>query len=171
MDKPYQYEAPGGRLLSTLVIFVFVIVALYTGFLFFKQSSLNSEIERIATSKTDLETQINQLKTEQVQEVLAAQDLSEKVLAASIKWSKVVKKLQDLTPIGVFYKAYSATKDGSLAVSALGDTYSSVSSVISTIQNSKDFTDVFVPSVTLGATSEGNQLVTFSIQLKSNNAE
>ena len=169
MDKPY--EAPTGRLLSTLVIFVFVIGSLYTGFLFFKQSSLNSEIDRIATSKTQLETQINQLKAEQVTEVLSAQSLSEKVLASSIKWSKVVKKLQDLTPIGVFYKAYTAAKDGTIAVSALGDTYSSVSSVISTIQKSKNFTDVFVPSVTQGTTSEGKQLVTFSIQLKSNNEE
>ena len=169
MDK--SYEAPGGRLLSTTVVFVFVIGALYTVFLFFKQSSLNSEIERIATQKTDLETQINQLKAEQVSEVLAAQDLSERVLASSIKWSKVVKKLQDLTPVGVFYKAYTAAKDGTLAVSALGDSYSSVSSVIATIQNSEDFSDVFVPSVSLGTTSEGKELVTFSIQLKSNNAE
>ncbi len=169
MDKPY--EAPGGRLLSTLVIFVFVIGTLYTGFLFFKQSSLNSEIVRIGDSKISLNTQINQLKAEQVTEVLAAQTLSEKITAASIKWSKVVKRLQDLTPTGVFYKAYSASKDGSLAVSAIGDSYSSVSNVISTIQNSKNFVDVFVPSVSLGTTSEGKELVTFSIQLKSSNAE
>lgn len=163
MDK--SYEAPGGRLLSTIVIFVFVIVALYTGFLFFKQSSLNSEIERIAGEKADLEMQISQLKAEQVQEVLAAQALSEKVTAASIKWSKVVKKLQDLTPVGVFYKAYTAAKDGGLAISAIGDSYASVSSVIATIQNSKDFSEVFVPSVSLGKTSDGKELVTFSIQL------
>ncbi len=169
MDK--SYEAPGGRLLSTLVVFVFVIGALYTGFLFFKQSSLNSEIERITDEKTDLEMQIAQLKAEQVQEVLIAQALSEKVTAASIKWSKVVKKLQDLTPVGVFYKAYSAAKDGSIAISALGDSYASVSSVIATIQKSKDFSDVFVPSVSLGTTSEGKELVTFPIQLKFNDEE
>ncbi len=169
MDK--TYEAPGGRLLSTLVVFVFVIGALYTGFLFFKQSSLNSEIERIVGEKTDLEMQIAQLKAEQVTEVLAAQALSEKVLAASMKWSKVVKKLQDLTPVGVFYKAYSVSKDGSLGVSAIGDSYSSVSSVISTIQKSNDFSEVFVPSVSLGKTTEGNELVTFSIQLKASQNE
>lgn len=166
MDK--SYEAPQGRLLSTLVIFAFVLGVLYAGFLFFKEISLASEIERIQSSEEEVRTQIAQLKNQQVEEVLAARNLSEKITAASFKWSKIIKRLQELTPTGIFYKAYTGAKDGSLQISALGDFYSSVSSVITTLQASKDFEDVFVPSVSLGTTSEGKKLVTFTLQLKSN---
>ncbi|MBI4127313.1 PilN domain-containing protein [Candidatus Peregrinibacteria bacterium] len=169
MDK--SYEAPKGRLLSTLVIFAFVLGLLYAGFLFFRQMRLNSELERLEASKIEVTAQMADLRKQQVEEVLTARDLSEKVSAASLKWSKVIKRLQELTPTGVFYKAYTGVKDGSLQISALGDSYASVSSVIGTILASGDFTDVFVPSVSLGTTSEGKELVTFTLQLKSKSDE
>ncbi len=165
MDK--SYEAPKGRLLSTLVIFAFVIGLLYTGFLFFRQMSLNSDFERIQTLMMETQSLIKQLQDQQVEEILTARDLSEKVSAASIKWSQIVKRLQELTPTGVFYKAYTGAKDGSMQISALGDSYASVSGVIATLKKSEDFEDVFVPSVSLGTTSEGKELVTFTLQLKS----
>lgn len=165
MDK--SYEASGGRLLSTCVIIVFLAGLLYGAFLFFRQRNLTNEIERIAEEKSKVETLIADLRADQVEEVLYAKEMSERIKEASLKWSKIIRRLQDLTPVSVFYKAYAGTKDGKIQVSALGDGYSSVSGVIATLESSDDFENIFVPSVSIGTTSEGNEVSTFTIEMNS----
>lgn len=163
MDKPY--EVPRSRLLPTLVIFVFVLGLLYTLFLVFQRYSLKSSIEALAAEQADLENQIDALRAEQIEELFVAQELKEKVEDAAIQWSKVIRSLQDYTPVTVFLSSYSAMEDASIQVSGLGDSFGSVADTISALTKSTDFTDVFVPSLTLGTTSDGQTVVSFSLQL------
>lgn len=163
MDKPY--EVPRSRLLPTLVVFVFVVGLLYTLFLVFDRFSLNGDIETLQAEKTDTENKITALQDEQIEELFVAQQLKDKVEAGSIQWSKVIRSLQDLTPVAVFLSSYGTSEDGSIQVSGLGDSYGSVADIISAMQKSSDFTDVFAPSVTSGTTSDGQPVVSFSLKL------
>ena len=163
LDKPY--EIPRSRLLPTLVVFVFVLGFLYTLFLFFSRFNVNGNIATLEAGKLDVENKIEALRAEEIEELFVAQGLKESVGNASIEWSKVVRSLQDLTPVTVFLSSYSTSEDGGVQLTALGDTFGSVADTISALRSASDFADVFVPSVTLGTTSDGQSVVSLSLQL------
>jgi Tfp pilus assembly protein PilN len=165
MDK--QFEAPKGRLMPTIVIFVFALALLYTFFLLFQQYSLNRNIEKVNEQIVAVNAEITALKSDQIEQLYSAKQVVEAVEADSVYWSQVIKKIQNLTPVTVFFSSYSGSGDGSLQLSGLGDSFGSVADAISSLSESPDFVDVFVPSVTLGSTSEGQQVVSFSLQVKS----
>lgn len=165
MDK--QFEAPKGRLMPTVVIFVFALALLYTFFLLFQQYSLNRSVDKLNEQIVGVNAEITALKSDQIEQLYNAKEISESVEAESVYWSQVIKKVQNLTPVTVFFSSYTGTGDGSLQLSGLGDSFGSVADAISSLSESEDFTDVFVPSVTLGSTSDGQQVVSFSLQVKS----
>jgi Tfp pilus assembly protein PilN len=165
MDNPYQ--APSGRLLSTFTVFLAVLVVLYSLFLLFEKFSLNRSISSIQGDQKNVEQELAGLRNDQVQTLYTAQELKDKVADQKVAWSKVVKQLQDLTPVTVFFSSYHLSKDGSLQLGGLGDNYGSVSDVIANLKKSELFSNVFVPTVTLGSTSGGQAVVSFAVQVNS----
>ncbi len=163
MDKPY--EAPRGRLLPTLVVFAFVLGLLYTLFLVFQRINVNRQISSMEEQKLELQTKIDELKAEEIEELFVAQELKNRLEENSVEWSKVVRSLQDLTPVSVFLSSYSIATGGQIQVSGLGDSFGSVADTISSLQKAEDFAHVFVPSVTAGTTADGQAVVTFSLKL------
>lgn len=163
MDKPY--EVPRPRLLPTLVFFLFVLGVLYTSFLIFQQYNLKRSLQSLGMEKASLETQMGELTAENIEELYVAKELKERVEDRAILWSKVLRSLESLTPVSVFISSYTALEDGSIQLSGLGDSFGSVADILSTLQNSSNFTDVFLPSLTLGETSDGQEVVSFSLKL------
>ncbi len=137
-------------------------------FLLFQQYSLKGDIEEAGVQIGEIELAIETMRDDQIEELFVAQELKDAVEAGMVYWSKVVKSLQDLTPVTVFFSSYSAGEDGSVQLSGLGDSYGSVADVIVELEESDDFGDVFVPSVTLGSTSDGQEVTSFSLQVQSN---
>ncbi|MEK7145830.1 MAG: hypothetical protein AAB802_01455, partial [Patescibacteria group bacterium] len=84
MDK--SFEAPQGRLISTLIIFVFVIVLLYTLFLVFQNITVKAEISRINKETASLESEIAALKEEQIQELVVAENVTELLETRVVTW-------------------------------------------------------------------------------------
>lgn len=164
MDK--SYEAPKGRLLTTVIIFVFIVAILYTLFLWFQNSSANRELTRLDSEISKIQLDIENLKSQQIQELVVAEEIIATVEARSITWSKVIRKLEDLTPVGVFFRTYSGGETGDIEITAIGDGYGNVADVIRILVDSDDFDEVFVPTVALGTSSDGQQIVSFGIQLK-----
>ena len=148
------------------MVFVFVLGILYTLFLFFSRFNAKGDIETLEAEKLDVQNKIEALQAEEIEELFVAQGLKESVGNASIEWSKVVRSLQDLTPVTVFLSSYSTMEDGLVQLTGLGDTFGSVADSISALQGSADFTDVFVPSITLGTTSDGQSVLSFSLKLQ-----
>lgn len=157
------FEAPQGRLLPTLVAFVFALGLLYTLYLAFTEYRLNSAVEDLAAQKEKLGGQIEVLKEQQVAQVYVAQQVKEKLEASSVRWSNVVTAFNQLTPVGVFLSSYGISSDGNLQVSGIGDDFDSVAGMISALEAADSFSEGFVPSVTQGTTSEGQPVVTFSL--------
>ena len=166
MDK--AYESPQGRLLPTIVLFVFVLAVLYTLFLLFQQYSLNRNIDKSNEQIGEIELEIESMKSDQIEELFVAQELSDRVREEMVYWSNVIEEFQGLVPVTVFFSSYNAGEDGSVQLSGLGDSYGSVADTIAAIVESGSFGDVFVPSATLGSTSDGQEVVSFSLQIKSN---
>ena len=162
-----SYQAPQGRLLSTLALFTFILVAFYTLFLFLQNWNLNRETKRIEQNVGDLNVELSALKDEKIEALYNAQKLKDELEEESIAWSKILTKLEDLTPVSVFFSSFSANVDGSIQLNGLGDSYRAVASAIAALQSSKDFSDVFVPSITGGTTGDGGQVFSFSVTLNS----
>lgn len=160
-----SYQAPQGRLLSTLVVFAFVLGALYTLFLVFQQGSLKRELSRIESQSEELQNKIETLEREEIRELYVAQEVKQAVEAERVPWSKVLSELQDLTPVTVFFSSFSGAEGGSLTLSGLADNEGSVADLISALDASKEFTQAFVPSITEGTTAEGQTVVSFNLSL------
>lgn len=163
MDNSYQ--APQGRLLSTLVLFFFVIGILYTLFLIFQQANLKGDLVRIEDQSAELQIKIETLEREQIQTLFVAQEIKDGVEATRITWSKVIRKFQDLTPVTVFFSSFSGGNDSELNLSGLADSADSVADMLSVLELSDDFSNAFVPSVTEGTTSEGQTVVSFNLSV------
>jgi Tfp pilus assembly protein PilN len=163
MDTPY--EAPRGRLLSTLAFFLFVLTALFVLFLFFQQLSLKGAVRDLDARKVEVEAQMEELRAQEIEELFVAEQLRDRLEADTVLWSKVVRSLQDLTPVTVFLTSYSLSELGEVQVSGLGDSFGSVADAILSLEKSPDFLHVFVPSVTAGKTSDGQPVVSFTLQL------
>jgi hypothetical protein len=157
------FETPQGRLLPTLVAFVFVLGLLYTLYLAFTQYGLKGTIEDLGAQKEKLTGQIEVLKDQQVAEIFVAQELKDKLELLAVRWSTVVTQFNQLTPVGVFLSSYGISSEGSIQVSGVGDDFDSVASIIAALTDSEDFTGAFVPSVTQGTTSDGQSVATFSL--------
>lgn len=165
MDK--SFEAPQGRLISTLIIFVFVLVLLYTLFMVFQNITVKAEISRVNKESASLETEIAALKEEQIQELVVAENVTELLETRVITWSQVIRKLEDLTPVTVFFRTYSGSDEGILDLTALANTYAEVADLIRILSESDDFDDAFVPSMARGLTSDGQEVISFSLKLHS----
>jgi hypothetical protein len=161
------FEAPQGRLLPTLVAFVFVLGLLYTLYLAFTQYRLNSTVADLSAQKDKLASQIEVLKDQQVAQIYVAQELKDQLESVAIRWSEVITHFNSLTPVGVFLSSYGVSDEGKIEVSGVGDDFGSVASIIDALDNSEDFSGVFVPSVTQGSTGEGQSVVTFSLSVQS----
>lgn len=163
MDNTYQ--APQGRLGSTLVIFLFVLAVLYTLFLLFQQRGLTRAVSDAETELLSIEQEVSELREDRVEELFRARELREDVQETAIEWSGIVKRFQDLTPVTVFFSSYTVSEDGRITVSGLADSYGAVADTIDSLQKSTDFDAEFVPSVTAGATADGQDVVSFSLNV------
>lgn len=161
MDK--TFEAPKSRFLPTLVVFVFVLTVLYSLFLFFERVSLSSSIKSIQSQKAEVQSKIDVLKKDQIAELYNAQKIKNAVSGVAVSWSKVISNLNSFVPVGVFVSSYSASENGNIQINGVADSFASVSDFISALSDSSEFGSVFVPSVNMGVTSDGQDVVSFSL--------
>ncbi len=136
-------------------------------FLLVQRYTLNRSVSTAQEQMEMVQSDMDALRAEQIEELFIAQEVKDAVDEQATLWSKVVRRIQDLTPVTVFFSSYSGSADGAIQLSGLGDSYGSVADVISALRDSDYFTDVFAPSVTLGTTSEGQEVVSFSLQTQS----
>ena len=136
-------------------------------FLVFEQMQAKRELKRLDEEIVSVQAGIDELKDQRVEELIKATEIVDSVKARAIVWSKVLRKLNDLTPVGVFFRSYGGSETGDLEISGLGDTYENVADVIRILDASEDFGDVFVPSIAVGTTTDGQQVVSFGLQVKS----
>jgi hypothetical protein len=163
MDKPTL--APRGRLLSTLVIFLFGLGLFYTGFLFVQQWSINRDIGKMEDQLGELGLDIAVLQEDKIEELYNAQTLKDRLEANQTEWSTVLRKLQEVTPVGVFFNSYTGSDDGGIQVNGVAGDYEGAAGTIAALNKSKDFDGVFMPSVTAGAASDGSPVVSFNLQI------
>jgi hypothetical protein len=164
MDKPYS--APQGRFLPTLILALFIVGLLYTAFLAVQKWTLGREIVRNEAQMTQVQADLEALREGSIQELFLAQNMVDRVKGSAVLWSTVLKKIQSLTPVTVFFSSYSFNESGNLQLSGLGSDYKAVSDLLDALTEAPEFQGVFVPSVTLGQTGDGQSVASFSLEMQ-----
>lgn len=164
MDNTYQ--APRGRLLPTLVVFLFVGGLLYGLFLVFERHQLQNSLTSIQENKDKLQQQIEVLKDDQIAQLYTAQQTQKKSEESIVRWSKIMTNLQNLVPVSVFVSSYGVNEDGTLQLSGVSDGLGSVADFIRVLDDSQDFNAPFVPTLSAGVTTDGQAVVSFSLAVQ-----
>ncbi len=134
--KDLMYTQRRFSFLHLISFVVFVAVLVYGGYTFITKAGLESSI--------------------------VAGQLIEKIEADEVKWSEMLSTLLGATPLDIYYASYSGSESGSVTVSGLGDSYGSISGLISALSGQKAFKDVFVTSVA-SASSGDTEMVSFNM--------
>lgn len=164
MSNEIQDFSVGNVRLSHWVAgFIFVVVLVLTGWAHFQKIQLNKALVETEVQVNQVESQLDQMREQKLDAVVAAQAVIDEVKASSIQWSKVVIKLLDVTPLDVFYNSYNASVEGKMTVNALTDSYDSAAQLISVLDKESLFSNVFVGSLTKGDADSGSEVVSFGV--------
>ena len=162
-DEIQDFSAGNVRLSHWVAGFIFVVVLVMTGWAQFQKNKFEKALASGEIQLNQVETQLEQLRAEKLDAVIAAQAVNDHVQASSLKWSGVVTKLLSVTPLDVFYNSYNASSEGKMTVNALTDTYESAAQLISVLDKESLFSDVFVGSLTKGSSDSGSDVVSFGV--------
>lgn len=126
------------------------------------KANLDSKITKADEQLANLDEQVAALEAQSLDEVTVAQKVITGVEDSEIVWSGVISDLLAVTPMDIYYVSYTGNEDGTVTINGLGDTYASVSGLINALSGEKSFTDVFVPSVAMSSSSNG-EMATFGL--------
>lgn len=157
--------------LLILGILVVLVCASYTGYLYWKQSSIAEELKRVEGNLAEYQNRILQFESKEVLEAINAKKTLADLEGDMIEWSKVIKKIRKTIPkedgmaiVEVLSYSGSASNEISMNVKTYPDRdkpYFDIADLIRAFDESTSFEDGFVPSVSSGIDEEGNEVLTF----------
>lgn len=153
------------RLVHWIAGAVLAFVLIWTLWAYVQVVRTKGAIQKVAAQTQSVQAQLDQVKAQQLDAVIAVQQTVDQVRAGDIQWSGVLAKLLEVTPLDVFYRSYTASVDGKLTLSALSDDYDSAAQLISILNQTQPFTEVFTSSLTRGSAESGSEVVSFGVTL------
>lgn len=160
-----QQELPSGNLgfVHLLAGAALVVVLLLTGWAYLQKHNLNNELVTVEANMAQVQAQLDKMTEQKLDSTVVAQNTIKQVKDTEIIWSEVLTRLLDATPVNVFYRSYTASMDGKLAVSVLTDSYDTAAQLISVLDQEDAFENVFVSSLSKGSASTGFDVVSFGV--------
>jgi len=168
------------RKIPSLLLFGILAVLLtagYTGYTFWQKSSAEVELGKVNNSISEYKSKILKYENDRVLQAVAAKQTVDSLKAVNIEWSKIIKDIRDTLPknednedlINVLSYSGSSNNEISLTLKTVGESenpFLDVAKVIASFDNSKNFSDTFVPSIGIGEDKNGNNILSFSVTTK-----
>lgn len=167
-------ETPKNRpvlfVVSLLLLAGLVALSVY---LSFARTAIEEQQKQLDQEIASLTNEIATLKAQNVEGAQFAKQWLDQLEKTEIRWSKVIKTVQDLLPVDpltqsprVQFLSYSGSAGGKLTLSAQTppgsiDSFGDVSTLLNVFNNSAFFRDAYVPSVSHGLSQSGQDLLTF----------
>lgn len=125
--------------LSVLASFIVVILA-FTGLKIY-EGQIGAQVVGLDTSIEEKKKQIAEYEKERLEaETLQSKlNLLDGLLSNHVYWSRVFEALENHTIDDVYFLNFTASRDGTLALSAIGKDYTSVARQLVAFQEAKDF--------------------------------
>lgn len=160
-----------GSFLLWIGIAALAVVLAYTGYLFWQSSAKASELKVLEKSISDYNNQVLQNDHKQVLKAINAKKTLNSLVADLIEWSKVIKKIRSTIPLKkgiplVEVLSYNSSNEGSFSISVKtvagrSEPYLDVADLIQAFNESGNFKNAFVPSISAGEDEEGSLILTF----------
>lgn len=148
-----------------------VLVGLYTGYVFWQKASVSADAKAIEKQVSDFEAQKLKLENQEVLEAINAQKALNDFDAEIVRWSHVIARIRATVPTVkksslVDILSYSGSAGGPLSINMKtlpksDDPYFDVADLIEAFDDSEEFTESFVASISPGVDDEGNEILSF----------
>jgi|GEM_PF-1779220 len=165
-----QKSRPVLFIFSVILLLGLVASALY---LSFTKTAIQDQQKQLDTDITTLNSQIDDLKSQNVEGQQYAQQWLADLEKTEIHWSEVIKTIQSTLPVDpltqkpvVEFLTYSGSTGGKLTLNAQTiegavNPFENLTTLIGTFNNSAFFKDAYVPSVSHGVSQSGQDLLSF----------
>lgn len=165
------------RKTSTLLL-VGIVAAFFVlidfGYASWQKSAAQTELNTLNNNVKDLSARVLQYQNDRVLEAVSAKKAIESLKVGDVAWSKVIRDIRQVLPKDekgndiVEVSAYSGSRGSELSLNFKTMTGSvnpflDVAKVIATFDQSKNFTNNFVPSIGIGSGNVGGMVLTFSM--------
>lgn len=162
--------------LLLLGVAVTVIFAGYGGYVYWQKSASEADLQLLTRSITDYQAKVLEKESDQIIGAINARQTVSELKADLIEWSKVIKDIRGTIPrsggvplVQVLSYSGSSGSDIAMNVKTLPDReepYFDVADLIASFVDSKNFTDVFVPSISAGTDEKGREVLTFLLSAR-----
>ncbi len=152
------------------------IVVVYSAYSFWQKASTADQVAVLDQSIIDYQSKVTEKENAQITQAINAKETVNDLKAGTIEWSKVINKIRATVPKnGVLPIAeilsYSGSSTNELSLnmktnSRSENPYLDVAAVIKSFNDNQFFNDVFVPSISSGADSSGNDVLSFMLSAK-----
>jgi len=158
--------------LFMLGLTIAIVIASYMGYLFWQSSKVDDEFLRSSSLNEDLLSKIDQFEREDIIESISAKEMLGQLKKNTVQWSKVIKKINSSIPrdrngdfiVEVLSYSGSQSKTLSMSMKTMPDSdkpYFDVATLIKAFDESKYFTENFVPSISSGFNEQGKEVLSF----------
>lgn len=154
--------------LGVAILLLFGAYALYT---FFQKNALSDDLTRLERELSSMQETALQYENRNVLAAITAKETSTVLKADAVKWSEVIKAVRATVPkdkgdqlLSILSYSGSSNKDISLNVKTLPgseEPYLDVADFIESFDDTPQFKENFVSSVSGGKDKEGNDVLSF----------
>ncbi|MFC1615860.1 PilN domain-containing protein [Patescibacteria group bacterium] len=166
----------GGSFFLSLGIFLAIILGAYTGYNYWQNSKVETEIKLFDKKIVELQDDLVKLEIGEIEETIIAKQKLDELQADTVIWSQVIKDIQDTMPtkkgkelINILSYSGASTKEITLSLETLKGSknpYFDVADFIRSFDDSKFFIEGFVPSLAATLDEDGNPIISFNFSGK-----
>lgn len=168
-------------LLLVIGIIALILVGAYTAYAFWQRSVSEADLKLLDKSLATVKEDLLQNENQQILQAISAKQTVNDLKSNMVKWSEVIKKIRSTIPnkgglplVEILSYSGSAGRDISMNVKTIPaseNPYFDVADLIKAFTTEKTFVDAFVPSISAGTDEDGNEVLTFSINMKYQTAD
>jgi len=157
-----------------------LVVAGFTSYFYFAKDSYLGDVKKLDAQIAILEKESMKYGEQSLESALKAKEALSVIKGDYIKWSSVVEKVLSTTPKDrktknplVEYTSYSGAQGSNVSISAQtiagsSNPFEDVAKLIKAFDDSKDFSDAFVPSISTSFAEDGGMILVFNFNVKFN---
>lgn len=157
-------------------IISFILMSAYGGFKFYQKSALETKAQQLENQVADGQTTFLEFQNRKLNQAISAKQVLNNVKDTGVKWSRVIKAIRSTIPTEdekplAEVVAYSAASNSGISLNMRTNIenenpYLEVARIIKSFDESKHFSESFVPSISAGSDDEGREFVNFVMNLK-----
>lgn len=129
------------------VVLVVVGISVYGGSLYYQKTELLTEMDRLQTSITTLETQIQDSQNDDEKHNFVSPDLTLKAIDERTEWSELILAIKAIETGEVIFTNFTVTSEGETSISGTARSLIAVKKLLTRLSDNPQIVDPFIPNI------------------------